>query len=336
MEFNRLRRLRKNSAMRDWVSETTLRLEDLILPYFVVAGKGIARPIKTMQGISHLSTDRLLKDAADANKRGIRAVLLFGIPETKDYSGSESYKNGGVVQNAIKAIKKNFKDIIVITDVCLCGYTSHGHCGIIKRQETRDKGQGYIIDNDKTLNILAKIALSHAEAGADFVAPSAMMDGQVKKIRESLDNKGFKDTGIFAYSAKYASNFYGPFRDALDSTPQFGDRKTYQMDFRNSDEALREIEEDIKEGADIVMVKPALSYLDVIYRAKEKFNAPIAAYNVSGEYSMMKSYLQGQGARDKRQCVERDLVLEILTSIKRAGADFIITYWAKEAAKWLN
>jgi len=330
MPVVRLSRLRKDSSTRNWISETLLRPKDLILPYFVVEGRGINRPIRSLPGVSHLSVDRLLRDIADARKKGIKSILLFGIPGSKDNLGSEVYKKNGIVQKATKVIKKEFKDIIVITDVCLCGYASHGHCGIIK------KNTRYEIDNDVTLKLLSKIALSHAEAGADLVAPSAMMDGQVRSIRDSLDKNGFKNTGILAYSAKYASNFYGPFREAFDSRPQFGDRKSYQMDFRNSDQALREIEEDIKEGADIVMVKPALSYLDVIYRAKQRFNVPIAAYNVSGEYSMVKAYCQRQATSDKRQGMEKELVSEILTSIKRAGANFIITYWAKEAAKWLS
>jgi len=284
MPVVRLSRLRKDSSTRNWISETLLRPKDLILPYFVVEGRGINRPIRSLPGVSHLSVDRLLRDIADARKKGIKSILLFGIPGSKDNLGSEVYKKNGIVQKATKVIKKEFKDIIVITDVCLCGYASHGHCGIIK------KNTRYEIDNDVTLKLLSKIALSHAEAGADLVAPSAMMDGQVRSIRESLDKNGFKNTGILAYSAKYASNFYGPFREAFDSRPQFGDRKSYQMDFRNSDQALREIEEDIKEGADIVMVKPALSYLDVIYRAKQRFNVPIASYNVSGEYSILKAY----------------------------------------------
>lgn len=310
----RLRRLRRNEIIRDLVAETRISAEDLVMPYFVIEGKMGCVPIKSMPGINRLSIDNLIKDIKELKYLGIKAVLLFGIPRKKDEEGSEAYRKGGIVQKAIKAIKKDIEDIIVITDVCLCGYTSHGHCGIVKTQN-------YIVDNDETLKILAKIALSHAEAGADLVAPSAMMDGQVRAIRESLDKNGFKDAGILAYSAKYASNFYGPFREALDSSPQFGDRKSYQMDYRNSDEALREIEQDIEDGADIVMVKPALAYLDIIYRAKERFNIPLAAYNVSGEYAMVK---------------DKNLVLEILTSIKRAGADLIITYHAKEVARWLR
>ncbi|MBN1913759.1 MAG: porphobilinogen synthase, partial [Candidatus Omnitrophica bacterium] len=288
------------------------------LPYFVVGGRKVKKEIKAMPGVYHLSIDNVLKDIKEAH--GIKAILLFGIPETKDATGSGSYKKNGVVQKAIKAIKRKYKDLIIMTDVCLCGYTSDGHCGIVK---------GKRIDNDETLKVLAKIAVSHADAGADFIAPSAMMDGQVKAIRLALDKKGFKDVGILAYSAKYASNFYGPFREALDSVPQFGDRKGYQMDFRNAEEALREMKQDIDEGADIVMVKPALAYLDIIHRAKEKFNIPIAAYNVSGEYSMIKNASVGDKAK------ERDLALEVLTSIKRAGADFIISYFGKEVGKWL-
>jgi porphobilinogen synthase len=321
MQVIKLRRLRKNNAVRDWINETQLHPKNLILPYFVVEGKNIKKSIKSMPNIYHLSIDNLLKDIAQAQRKGIRSILLFGIPKFKDNFGSQAYKKNGVVQKAIRAIKKEFKDLIVITDVCLCSYTSHGHCGIIKKSK--------IIDNDVTLKILAKIALSHSEAGADFVAPSAMMDGQVMMIREALEKEGFGNVGILAYSAKYASYFYGPFREALNSAPQFGDRKTYQMDFRNSDEALREIQQDISEGADMVMVKPALAYLDIIYRARQRFNVPIAAYNVSGEYAMIKRYCQGTEA-------ERNLVLEVLTAIKRAGSDLIITYWAKDVAKWLR
>ena len=318
MQVVRLRRLREKSTIRDWISETELHPKNIILPYFVVEGKGTREPIKSMPGVYHLSIDNLLKDIPEAV--GIQSILLFGIPESKDRLGSQAYKKDGVVQKAIRAVKKKFKNLIVILDVCLCGYTSHGHCGIVKDGK---------IDNDASLEALAKIALSYAEAGADFVAPSAMMDGQVKAIRDTLDENGFKDVGILAYSTKYASNFYGPFREALDSAPQFGDRRTYQMDFRNSDEALREIKQDIDEGADIVMVKPALAYLDIIYRAKQKFNVPIAAYNVSGEYSMIKKLSGGDRIK------ERDLALEVLTSIKRAGADLIISYFGKEIGKWL-
>lgn len=337
MSIIRLRRLRRNQAVRDLFGQTQISAKDLILPYFVIAGKNKKQAIESMPGVFRLSTDRLLKDIEEIKNLGINAILLFGIPQRKDVFGKEAYSKDGVVQKALRTIKKNIKDIVIFTDVCLCGYTSHGHCGILKSQKSKvlpcrqaGKSQNYIVDNDETLKILAKVALSHAQAGADFVAPSAMMDGQVKAIREALDKNGFKDTGILAYSAKYASNFYGPFRDAIDSSPQFGDRKSYQMDYRNADEALREIGQDIDEGADIVMVKPALAYLDIIYRAKQKFNIPIAAYNVSGEYSMIKKASEGDRIK------ERDLALETITSIKRAGADFIISYFGKEVARWLR
>ncbi len=319
MQVARLRRLRQSANLRDWISQTQLRHKDIILPYFVVEGRNVKKEIQSMPGVYHFSIDNLLKDISEA--KGIKSVLLFGIPKTKDEIGTQAYRDNGVAQEATQAIKKKFKKLIVITDVCLCGYTSHGHCGIVK---------GNRIDNDETLNLLAKIALSHARSGADFVAPSAMMDGQVRAIREALDKNGFQGIGILAYSAKYASNFYGPFREALDSAPQSGDRKSYQMDYRNADEALREIKQDIIEGADIVMVKPALAYLDIIYRAKQKFNVPIAAYNVSGEYSMIKKLAGGDKIREK------ELALETLTSIRRAGADLIISYFGKEVLKCLE
>ncbi|HLD82987.1 MAG TPA: porphobilinogen synthase [Candidatus Omnitrophota bacterium] len=330
MAVIKLRRLRRNSLIRGIVSQTRISASDLVMPYFALRGRNKKETIKSMPGIYRLGIENLVKDVGETRGLGINSALLFGIPVKKDEYAKEAYNEDGVVQKAIKAIRKEIEDIVIITDVCLCGYTSHGHCGIIRGQGAMGKGQGYIVDNDKTLKVLAKIALSHAEAGADFVAPSAMMDGQVRAIREALDKNGFQNTGILAYSAKYASNFYGPFREALDSTPEFGDRKTYQMDYRNSDEALREIEEDINEGADIVMVKPSLAYLDIIYRAKEKFNIPLAAYNVSGEYSAIKKLSQGDKVKEK------DLALEVLTSIKRAGADIIITYYAKEAVRWLK
>lgn len=311
-----LSRLRKNKALGDWVGQTTLSLSDFIAPYFVVEGSQVKKTIKSMPGVYHLSVDQLLKDLEKL--KGIGAIILFGLPKTKDNSGSQSYRKDGIVQKAIKAVKKNFPQLITISDACLCAYTSHGHCRIIKKGET--------IDPVASLKILAKIALSQAEAGVDFIAPSAMLDGQVKVIRAVLDRAGFSDTGILAYSAKYASQFYGPFREALDSAPAFGDRKGYQMDFRNSDQALRKIEADINEGADMVMIKPALAYLDIIYRAKQKFNFPIVAYNVSGEYSMIK----------RSGLSQKDLALEVITAIKRAGADFIITYFAKDLIKWLK
>ncbi|MDO8603726.1 MAG: porphobilinogen synthase [Candidatus Omnitrophota bacterium] len=322
MRFVRLRKNRINQRIRDLSSETRISAGDLVMPYFVIEGKHKVKPIKSMPGISRLSIDNLVRDIKEAGRSGVRSVLLFGVCDKKDKFGLEAYSETGIVQRAVAAVKKNIKDITVITDVCLCGYTSHGHCGILK-------AQGDIIDNDKTLEILAKIAFSHAEAGADFVAPSAMMDGQVKAIREVLDRNNFKAVKIFAYSAKYASNFYWPFRDAMGSSPRFGDRKDHQMDFRNSDEALKEISEDIKEGASVVMVKPALAYLDIISRARQAFNVPIAAYNVSGEYALLKNYSQNRES-------EKKLVLEILTGIKRAGSDIIITYHAKEAARWLK
>lgn len=319
MQVARLRRLRQSANLRGWISQTRLSFKDIILPYFVVEGRNIKKEIKSMPGVYHFSVDNLLKDISGA--KGIKSVLLFGIPKTKDKQGSQAYRDEGIVQKAIRAIKREFKKLIVITDVCLCGYTTHGHCGIVKGKE---------IVNDQTIKVLAEAALSHARAGADMVAPSAMMDGQVKAIRDLLDENGFQGVGILSYSAKYASSFYGPFREALDSAPQFGDRKSYQMDCRNADEALREIKQDIDEGADIVMVKPALAYLDIIYRAKQKFNVPIAAYNVSGEYSMIKKLAGGDKSREK------ELALEVLTSIKRAGADLIISYFGKEAIRWLE
>lgn len=317
----RLRRLRRNDNIREWVSQTRLSAGDIILPYFVTAGKGVKEPVESMPGVYHLSVDNVVKDLSDIP--GIKAILLFGVPRKKDAFASEAYEKNSVIQDAIRAIKDRYRHLVVITDVCLCGYTPHGHCGIVKRNKK------FTIDNDSTLEILSKIALSHAAAGADFVAPSAMMDGQVKAIRTSLDSGGFKDAGILSYSAKFASAFYGPFRDALNSEPKVTDRKSYQMDYRNYGEALREVEEDITEGADIIMIKPSLAYLDIIHRVKERFNIPLAAYNVSGEYSMIKMLAGG----DKKK--ETSLALEVLASIKRAGADFIITYFAREVAKRL-
>lgn len=346
MSFVRLRRLRKTTQIRDLVAQTQLQVKDLIMPYFVIEGKDKKEFIESLPGIYRLSIDNLIEDIKETKALGIKAVLLFGICRKKDRLGTEAYRKDGIVQRAIKVVKKNIKDIIVITDVCLCGYTSHGHCGILKivdglsfmvdsKQKKASHKLSTInyqpeVDNDETLKILAKIAISHAEAGGDFVAPSAMMDGQVGTIREALNKNGFENVGILAYSAKYASNFYGPFREALDSKPQFGDRKTYQMDYRNQDEALREIKQDIDEGADIVMVKPSLVYLDIIQRAKQNFNIPLACYNVSGEYALVKF-----GAK-KGLFNEKEIILEILTAIKRAGADLIITYHAKEVAKWLR
>ena len=302
---------------------------ELIQPYFVIPGKNKKEAIKYFPGVSRLSIDNLIKDIREAKDLGIKKVLIFGTSQSKDLVGSDAYSVNGIVQQAIRAIKQKIKGISVITDVCLCGYTMHGHCGILRKENK------VLFDRNKTRQALAKIALSHAQAGADFVAPSAMMTGQVGAIRQALDKNGFKKVGILAYSAKYASNFYGPFREALDSSPRFGDRRTYQLDYRKSDQALREIEQDIKEGADIVMVKPALAYLDIIYRVKLKFNIPLAAYNVSGEYAMVKSYIQRIKNRVQRAEIEKNLVLEILTAIKRAGADLIISYHAKQVARWL-
>lgn len=329
MSSVKLSRLRRKSPVRDLVSQTELNAGNIILPYFVTVGENVAEPIGSMPGVCRLSIDNIIKDLRGAG--GIRAVLIFGITDEKDEHGTSGFAPQGIVQEAVRAIKEEFSDLIVMTDVCLCGYTSHGHCGIFKSgEDIRTSDKRAVMDHEKTLEALAKIALSHAEAGADMVAPSAMMDGQVKAIRASLDDNGFEDVSIMAYSAKFASNFYGPFRDALDSSPGFGDRKSYQMDFRNSDEAMREIKQDIDEGADIIMVKPALAYMDIIYRAKQEFNVPVAAYNVSGEYSMIKGISGGD------KSAEKDLALEVLTSLKRAGADMIITYFGREAVEWLK
>jgi len=318
---SRLRRLRRSAAIRDMFRETSLSFSDLIYPLFVVEGDNVKKDISSMPEQFQLSVDNVLRECEEFQKLGVNSVILFGIPNEKDEVGSGAYDDNGVIQKALRAIKKEFPELVAITDVCLCEYTSHGHCGVIENGD---------VQNDKTLELLVSEALSHARAGADIIAPSDMMDGRIGAIRTALDASGFADTPIMAYSAKYSSAFYGPFREAAESTPQFGDRKTYQMDLGNSDEAMREIALDIQEGADIVMVKPALSYLDVIRRAKDTFNMPMAAYNVSGEYSMVKAAaLQGWLDGEK-------VMMEILTSIKRAGADVIITYFAKEAARVLN
>jgi len=316
----RLRRLRRNEALRALIRETKVEIGDLIYPLFVVEGNKIKQEISSMPGQYRLSSDLLPKEAEEIARLGIPAIILFGIPQKKDEVGSSAYHPKGVIQQSIRAIKKATPDLLVITDVCLCEYTSHGHCGVVV--------DGYV-DNDKTLELLAKTALSHVEAGADMVAPSDMMDGRVKAIRQMLDGNGFQNIPVMAYAAKYASAFYGPFREAAESAPQFGDRRSYQMDPPNWREALREVEQDIAEGADIVMVKPALSYLDVIRKVRDTFNYPLAAYSVSGEYAMVKAAAQ-QGWLD-----EKGIVLEMLTAIKRAGADIIITYYAREAARWL-
>ena len=317
---SRLRRLRKTSALRDMFYETHLTRNDFIYPLFVAEGENFKREINSMPGVSQLSIDNILRECEELLSIGIKSVLLFGIPDFKDEVGSRGYTSDGIIQKATSEIKKRFPEMMVITDVCLCEYTSHGHCGVIENE--------YVV-NDKSLELLAQQALSHAQSGADIVAPSDMMDGRVGALRKILDESGFSETPIMAYSAKYASAFYGPFREAAESAPQFGDRKSYQMDFRNSTEAVREIALDIQEGADIVMVKPALSYLDIIRRTKDEFNIPIAAYNVSGEYSMVKA------ASEKGWIDGERVMMETLTAIKRAGADVIITYFAKEATKLL-
>jgi porphobilinogen synthase len=317
----RLRRLRRTEPLRALVRENRVDVADLIYPLFVVEGKDIKEEIPSMPGIFRFSPDRLSPEAEEVAGLGIPAVILFGIPEHKDEIGSAAYHPEGVVQQAIRAIKKSAPGLLVVTDVCLCEYTSHGHCGLVVDGD---------VDNDKTLPLLGKTAVSHARAGADIVAPSDMMDGRVQAIRAALDAAGFTQTPILAYAAKYASAFYGPFREAAESAPQFGDRLSYQMDPPNLREALREIEQDISEGADIVMVKPALPYLDVIRRARDTFNCPLAVYNVSGEYAMVKAAVR-QGWLD-----EKRVVTEVLTSIKRAGADIIITYHARDFARWLK
>ena len=314
----RLRRLRKTDLFRRVFRETHLRPDDFILPLFVRPGKGIKQPISSMPGQFQLSVDLLVKEVKVVKSLGIPGIILFGIPDKKDELGTEGYAEGGIVQRAIRAIKEKVDGVIVITDVCLCEYTSHGHCGVVR--------DGIVV-NDETLELLSRQALSHAEAGADIIAPSDMMDGRVGAIRKTLDENRFEDIPIMAYAAKFASCFYGPFREAAESKPQFGDRKAYQMDPANGDEAMREVELDIEEGADIVMIKPALPYLDLIYRVKQRFNRPVAAYNVSGEFSMVK-------AASRLGWVDGDLaMMESLTAIKRAGADLILTYFAKDAAK---
>ncbi|MDE0299185.1 MAG: porphobilinogen synthase [Candidatus Poribacteria bacterium] len=318
---SRPRRLRAGENLRRLIRETTISASDFIYPMFVVHGHDVAIEISSMPGCYQYSVDRLIVAARDLVAHGIPATILFGIPEFKDAVGSEAYADDGIIQQAVKALKDVVPELLVITDVCLCEYTDHGHCGVIRDGE---------VLNDRTLELLAKESLSHARAGADVIAPSDMMDGRVGTIRATLDENGFESIPIMAYSAKYASAFYGPFREAAESTPQFGDRRSYQMDPPNAEEALREVALDIEEGADIVMVKPALSYLDIIRRVKQKFEMPVAAYNVSGEYAMIKAAAQ-QGWID-----EKSVALEVLTSIKRAGADMILTYFAKSVVEWLE
>ena len=318
---NRPRRLRVSSTLRQMVRETAVTLEDLIYPLFVVHGRGVKEPVSSMPGVFRYSVDCLLQEVREVTAMGIKAVILFGIPAYKDEKGSSAYDPDEVVQRAVKELKGSFPTLLVITDVCLCEYTDHGHCGLV------DEG---LILNDPTLELLAGTALSHARAGADIVAPSDMMDGRVQAIRGSLDGQGFQSVAIMSYTVKYASSFYGPFRDAAGSSPSFGDRRTYQMDPPNAREALREVQQDESEGVDIIMVKPALAYLDIIHRVKEETLLPVAAYNVSGEYSMVKA------AEEKGWLEGPQVMVEILTSIKRAGADLILTYFARDMARLLN
>jgi len=315
---NRMRRLRANETLRAMVRENNLSVNDFIYPLFVTAGQGIKNPIGSMPGIDQFSLDKLAAEIKEIKGLGIPSVLLFGLPAHKDDTGSEAYSDQGIVQEAIKVIKDMHSDLMVITDVCLCEYTSHGHCGVLNEDKS--------IDNDRTLELLAREALSHARAGCDMIAPSDMMDGRIGFIRHCLDEQGFESLPIMSYAAKFASSFYGPFRDAADCAPQFGDRRSYQMDPANFHEAMREVALDIEEGADIVMVKPALAYLDVIKAVKDRFGMPTAAYSVSGEYSMIKA------AAAQGWINEEAVMLEVLTSIKRAGADLIITYAAKDMA----
>ena len=317
----RPRRLRRSETIRRMMRETTLQVDDLIMPLFVVHGTGIRQEIAPMPGNYRLSVDQLTKEVKEIAALGIPAVILFGIPEHKDAYGSEAYAKDGIIQQAVRAIKDSVTDLLVITDTCLCEYTSHGHCGVVEHGSVK---------NDPTIELLAKAAVSQAEAGADMIAPSDMMDGRVAAIREALDTDGFEEVAIMAYAAKYASSFYEPFREAAKATPQFGDRRSYQMDPANAAEALREVAMDIEEGADIVMVKPALAYLDVVWRIRTEFDVPVAAFNVSGEFAMVKAAARLGWLEDER------VMSEILTAIKRAGADLILTYFAKDAARLLR
>ena len=319
--IHRPRRLRRNENLRRMTRETHLRVDDLIMPLFIVPGTRVENPIGAMPGIAQLSVDRAVEECRQIRDLGIPGVILFGIPDEKDAVGSDAYDDNGIIQRALRALKEEVPGLTLITDVCLCEYTDHGHCGLIK---------GNDVENDATLELLVKESLSHVRAGADMVAPSDMMDGRVGAIRQALDREGFPHIPIMAYAAKFASGFYGPFREAAESTPQFGDRRSYQMDPANGDEAIREVALDIEEGADIVMVKPALPYLDIIRRVKEKFSYPLAAYNVSGEYAMLKAAALNGWLDEER------VMLEALTSIKRAGADLILTYFAKDAARILE
>ncbi|MBI3125616.1 MAG: porphobilinogen synthase [Ignavibacteriales bacterium] len=317
----RLRRLRYNPTVRDMIRETVLTKNDLIYPLFAVPGTKIKNEVKSMPGVYQMSIDVLVEECKEVEKLGIPAVILFGIPEHKDEVGSGAYDANGIIQQAVRAIKKETKKLVVITDVCLCEYTSHGHCGVL---------DGERILNDETVDLLVKEAISHAEAGADIIAPSDMMDGRIGAIRKALDEKGFHEIPVMSYAVKYASGYYGPFRDAAESTPAFGDRRSHQMDIANTNEALREAESDIEEGADIIMVKPAGAYLDIIWRVKEKFQMPTAAYQVSGEYAMIKAAGRNNWIDEQR------VMFESLMAIKRAGADMILTYFAKDVAKYLD
>lgn len=318
--IQRLRRLRYNSKIRDMVRETYLHKNDLIYPLFAVPGKGVKNEVRSMPNVYQMSIDVLVEECEEVRDLGIPAIILFGIPEHKDEVGSEAYDEHGIIQNAIRAIKAEVKDLAIITDVCMCEYTSHGHCGLVKDGE---------ILNDETIELLAREAITHVKAGADMVAPSDMMDGRVAAIRKGLDNAGFSKTPIMSYSVKYSSGYYGPFRDAAESAPAFGDRRSHQMDIANADEAIREAASDIEEGADIIMVKPAGPYMDIIRRVKDNFNKPLAAYQVSGEYSMIKAAGQLDWIDEER------VMMESLIGIKRAGTDMILTYFAKDVAKLL-
>ncbi len=322
MEFPsyRPRRLRRNETLRRMVRETRLSVDNLIRPLFVVPGHNVTRPVQSMPGVAQLSVDRTVEECRAIADLGIPAVILFGIPERKDATGSEAYRDDGIIPQAVRALKAALPDLMVITDVCLCEYTDHGHCGVVV---------GSDVDNDATIDLLAKEALAHARAGADMVAPSDMMDGRVRAIRDALDEEGFDRVPIMSYAAKFASGLYGPFREAAESTPQFGDRRSYQMDPPNGDEALREVELDLQEGADIVMVKPALPYLDLVWRVKERFGVPVAAFQVSGEYALIKAAAQQQWVDEER------VMMETLIGIRRAGADLILTYFATQAARVL-
>ena len=318
---HRPRRLRRNEAMRNLVRETRLSTAGLVYPMFVCPGSGVRTEVSSMPGVAQQSVDKLVEEVREVGDLGISAVILFGLPENKDEMGTEGYAASGVVQRAVEAIRKARPELLVITDVCLCEYTSHGHCGVIEDKE---------VANDRTLELLAEMALSHARAGAHIVAPSDMMDGRVAAIRKRLDANGFTDTAILSYAAKYCSGFYGPFREAAQSAPQFGDRASYQMDPANAREALKEVALDLEEGADLVIVKPALPYLDVVHRVREAFDVPVAAYNVSGEYAMVKAAAQNGWIDEKR------VVLEIMTSLQRAGASIVLTYHAKDVVRWLK